>query len=392
MAKSSRKRKEPVQVEKQTKKQLAIGRKEARQKRIILISVAALVAVVVVVVAFGAIQELVLKPSQPVATVNGVPIRVDDYRDLLTYSRYNYYSTLSNLQQSLEELNASPEENAFLISFYEQQLTQLQSALAALPDTTLESIIDTELIQQKAEEDGLTVSEQEVDEAINADLRRAFETTSQQPITTTEQLPTPTPTVVPQQEVDNLYKTVLSNIKLSERSFRAIVRSNLLQGKLQELLASQVLTTGLVANVELIKTETQEQADAAKARIEGGEEFAVVAREVSTDTLTAEGGGAVGWVTTGQLSERYGEPVETYVFSADLGKLGIVESDGTFYVLLVSERDENGPLPSEVLSQRQNSALDDWLEERKTSPDVQIERLLQPDQIPADPFSTAQNP
>ncbi len=387
MAKSSKKRKEPVQVEKQTKKQLAIGRKEARQTRIILISVAVLIALVVVIGAVGVIQELILKPNQPVATVNGVPIRADDYGDPLTYSRYNYYTTLSNLQQSLQELNASPEENAFLISFYEQQQAQLQSAIATLPDTTLDSIIDTELVGQKAEEEGLTVSKQEVDEAIDADLRRAFETTSQQPITTTEQLPTPTPTVVPQKAVDDLYKTVLGNMKLSENSFRAIVRNNLLQGKLQELLASQVLTTGLVANVNLIKTETMEQAEAAKARIEGGEEFAVVAREVSTDTLTAEDGGAVGWVTTGQLSERYGEPVETLVFSGETGKLAIVESNGAFYVLRVSERDENGPLPGEVLTQRQNSALDDWLAERKASPDVLIERLLQPDQIPADPFS-----
>jgi len=392
MAKSSKKPKEPVQVEKQTKKQLAIGRKEARQKRIILISVAALVAVIVTVVTIGVIQELILKPNRPVATVNGVPIRSDDYADLLTYSRYNYYTTLSNLQTSLEELNASPEENAFLISFYEQQQTQLQSAIVALPDTTLESIIDAELVRQKAEKEGLTVSEQEVDEAIDADLRRAFETSTQEPITTTEQLPTPTPTPVPQKQVDDLYKSILSNMKLSEASFRTVVRRNLLQGKVQELLASQVLTTGLVANVQLIKSETEEQAEAAKARIQGGEEFAVVAREVSTDTLTAEEGGAVGWVTTGQLSERYGEAVETHVFSTEVGKLGIVESDGAFYVLLVSERDEKGPLPSEVLTQRQNSALDGWLTEQRASPDVKIEQLLQSDQIPADPFTTAQNP
>jgi hypothetical protein len=41
-----------------------------------------------------------------------------------------------------------------------------------------------------------------------------------------------------------------------------------------------------------------------------------------------------------------------------------------------------------VVSQRQCSALQDWLDERKASPDATIERLLQPDQIPPDPFAT----
>jgi hypothetical protein len=88
------------------------------------------------------------------------------------------------------------------------------------------------------------------------------------------------------------------------------------------------------------------------------------------------------------LSTRYGEELDAFVFSQEVGELGIVESNGTFYVVLVLERDENGPLPSDVLTQRQNSALFGWLEERRSSPDVEIERLLEPDQIPPDPFAT----
>ena len=177
-------------------------------------------------------------------------------------------------------------------------------------------------------------------------------------------------------------------MQLSDKSFRAIVERSLLRGKLQDLLASRVPTTGLVANVQLIQTETEEGAVTATERIEAGEDFAIVAQEVSTDTVTAEGGGNVGWVTTGQLSTRYGEELDAFIFSHEVGELGIVESNGTFYVVLVLERDENGPLPSDVLTQRQNSALFDWLEERRSSPDVEIERLLEPDQIPPDPFAT----
>jgi parvulin-like peptidyl-prolyl isomerase len=90
----------------------------------------------------------------------------------------------------------------------------------------------------------------------------------------------------------------------------------------------------LVADVQLIKTETEEDALSAKERIESGEDFAIVAQEVSTDTLTSEAGGAVGLVTTGQLSTRYGADLDAFVFSLEAGELGLVESDGMFYVVL----------------------------------------------------------
>jgi parvulin-like peptidyl-prolyl isomerase len=385
MAKSSKKRRETPQNERQTKKQLARSRKEAQQNRIIFITVGVLVAIIVVILAVGVLQELVLKPGQPVATINGTKIRLDDYRDLLTYNRYNQYVAISNLQSGLDELSASPEENEFLISFYEQQLQQQQSLLVFLPDTTVDELIDDELIRQKAEQEGLTVTADEVEQTINDDIRAALSPASQEPLTGTEQLPTPTP--ISQEQIDEVLATIIDNIQISEDSFRAIVGNNLLTEKLQELLASQVPTTGLVLDVNLIQTETEQEALDAQQRIEAGEDFAVVATEVSTDTVTAEDGGSLGWITTGQLVGSYGQALEDYAFSLEVGKLGVVESDGMFYVILVSERDENGPLPADVLSRRQNSALSDWLEEQKASPDVVIERLLDADQIPPDPFA-----
>lgn len=387
MAKSSKKQQQTPKNEKQTKKQIARSRKEAQQNRIIFIAVGVLIALVVVILAFGILQELVLKPSQPVAEVNGTNIRLDDYRDLLNYNRYNQYLAISNLQSGIDELSASPEENDFLISFYEQQLQQQQSSLAFLPETTLDDLIDSELIREKAEQEGLAVTASEIDQAINDDIRTALTPASQEPVTGTEQLPTPTP--IPQESIDEVLTTIVGNMKISEDSFRTIVGRNLLATKVQELLASQVPTTGLVLDVSLIQTETEQEALDAQQRIEAGEEFAVVAQEVSTDTLTAADGGTVGWVTTGQLSSRYGQALEDYVFASEVGAMGVVESDGMFYVVLVSDRDENGPLPAEVLSRRQSSALSDWLTERKASPDVVIERLLDSDQIPPDPFASA---
>jgi hypothetical protein len=257
--------------------------------------------------------------------------------------------------------------------------------MALVPQTTLDQLIDYELIAQTAEEESITVTDTEVEESIRADMRQALTPSATEPVTGTE--PTPTPVVVTEDDVDELYGNILDSMGLSASEYETIVHRELLRDKVQEFMAGLVGTTGLVAHPQIIKVETEEEAQAALARIEGGEEFAVVAREVSTDTLTVDTGGDVGTVTPDQVTARYGEAVQTAVFTMPVGEIQIVESDAFFYVVQVLERDENGPLPADVVAQLQNQALSDWLAARKADPNVQIERTLDPDQIPPDPFA-----
>ncbi|MGD8627065.1 MAG: SurA N-terminal domain-containing protein [Anaerolineae bacterium] len=381
MAKRSQKRKNE-EAKRQTKKQLAIGRREARQNRIIMFSLAAVAVVVVLILAVGLVQELLIEPNRPVARVNGNDIPSDFYQDTVNFQRYNLYSNLAQLQDAVSSLQGS-EENDFLVQFYQQQISQIQQQVSLIPETALDGLIDDELIREKAEEEGITVTDQEVEAEIDQLLRQSI-TPPQETVTGTTTLPTPTP--VAQDTVDEYYDTLIENMMISKGSFEEMVRRDMLRQRVQALLAEQVPTTGLIAHVQIIQTETEEEALAAKLRIEGGEDFALVAQEVSTDTLSVEDGGDLGWVATGQLASRYGQEVEDAVFGQEVDELTVVESGGMFFLIQVLERDENGPLPEEVLQLQQNSALDDWLVERKESPDVEIERLLEPSQIPEDPF------
>lgn len=385
MAKKGSRRKKEETVKKQTKKQIARSRRDARQNRIVMLSVIGLVALIVLVLGYGLIQELVIKPNRPVAVVNGNKISAGLYQDLVTYYRYNQHLTMINLEDAMQNLDGSSQENEFLISFYQQQLQQLQSQLAMIPDMALEALIEDELIQEKADEENLVVTQQDVEQAIEAELREALSPAAQGSITGTEVLPSPTP--IPQKEVDEFYASILDNIKIPRKSFEEIRRRDLLRGQVQAWLASRVPTTGLVVHPQIIETETEEEALAAKERIEAGEEFSMVAQEVSTDTMSLENGGDLGWVAEGQVSARYGEALEEAVLSLPVGdELHVLQSGQMWYVLQILERDKDGPLPESVLTERQNSALTDWLEERKSAPDVEIERLLEEDQIPKDPF------
>ena len=76
MAKRSKRRKEaPL-----TKKQIARSRRIQRQERWVRFGLAAVAVLVLIVLAVGLYQEYIAKPAAPVAIVNGVTIRTDEYQ------------------------------------------------------------------------------------------------------------------------------------------------------------------------------------------------------------------------------------------------------------------------------------------------------------------------
>jgi parvulin-like peptidyl-prolyl isomerase len=375
-----------VEPAKQTKKQIAHGRREARQKRIIWLSVAGLVVVILAILLSAVINQAVLKPAKAVALVNNAKIRQTDHESLVQYQRTSLEGAIQSLQDQLETLDPADTNNQFLISFYQQQVEQYQTQLASVEQTALDELIDDALIEQKAKESGVAVSPGEVQQSIDEDLTRLAAANAQTAITDTQTVtgtqPTPTPTPVPQKELDLIYESALANLQLSDKDFRGIVRRSLLREKVQELLSSEVVTTGQVIHAQVIVTNTNEVATAAETRIKNGEDFGAVARSV--DPQAKDNGGDVGWLAQGQASRRYGQALEDWLFSQQPGALAVVESNGQFHVVQVLEKDDNGPLPADELSYRQNNALTDWLAQRKASPDVKVERLLAPADIPTE--------
>lgn len=372
-----------------TKKQIARSRKETRQLRIIWTVVAAFGAVILAVLLFALIRELVVIPNAAVAVVDGTKVSVKDLNDLLTYRRYNLHSTIYSLQSQLALMDTSTEEGQFLSSYYGQQIEQYQLMLDYAPDSALDELIEDVLIQKKAQEAGLSVTLEQVRESIRADIESGLASQASS-IAATETIsgPTPVPTSIPAATIDTTLQTYLANIGLSAPSFERLVQRSLLRTKVGDLLASEVPSTGLMIHIQLIQTDTQEVADTAKQRIETGEDFATVAKEVSSELTVQENGGDLDWLAIDQLTSRFGADLTNAVTSQDIGTLAVVQSNSRFYVVRVVERNESGILPDEVISNRKSSALSTWLAAQTEALGDKIQRLLQPSQIPPDPFAT----
>jgi peptidyl-prolyl cis-trans isomerase D len=114
--------------------------------------------------------------------------------------------------------------------------------------------------------------------------------------------------------------------------------------------------------------------EAARSRIEGGEDFAAVAQEVSEDPGSAARGGDLGFFGRGRMVPAF----EEAAFGARPGELvGPVESDFGVHLLEVTERREGGRIPfDEAREAVRNRLASERLEEEATERALEIRNRL----------------
>jgi len=405
-----------------TRKQIARSKKARRQQRMIIIGLTVVSVMIAVVLGLGLYQEYVAKPASPVAVVNGVPIRTDTYQKMVGYRRFLILNYIANLQAQKAQLDPTNESSEFLAQYLQQSIDEVQSQMLTLDMQVLDNLIDEELIRQEAVKNGLSVTEQEVNDAIQREVARgagfvtapdatataatAVEATATAAFFTPTPLPTatptltvtaavssttPTPTVLPtplptphvmtEGEFLERYKAMLDTLRkevgLSEADYRRTIEADLLSSKLQDLFASRVPTTEEQVHARHILVETEEEAQTVLARLEAGEDFVSLAKELSTDESTREDGGDLGWLPRGVMVPEF----EEAAFALQPGETGdIVQTSFGYHIILVEERDPDRELEPSFLERRRASALSEWLEEQRQS--EAVERHWSSDKVP----------
>ena len=125
-------------------------------------------------------------------------------------------------------------------------------------------------------------------------------------------------------------------------------------------------------NASHLLVETEEEAIAAKERVDGGEDFAEVAKEVSTGP-SGPNGGNLGWFGAGQMVTEF----EGAVMEMEVGGVaGPVETQFGFHVILLNEtRVKEAPALEEVRSQLlgevQEAAIQEKLAELTANTNVE---------------------
>ncbi len=202
MAKSS---KTEARLQEETRKQAVERRKYAEMNRRIWIGLAVVGVLIFGLLAAAVIQELVIKPRAPIAEVNGARISSAEYAKRVKFDWFQNQDQVSDPQGSSLQV--------------------------------LDQMVDEALIREQAQQRGITVTEEEVNERIEqffgyqrvppTPAPTATPDPSATPSTEPTATPFPTPTPVTleayQKELKDYVERLGSNTEMTEADFRSLV-------------------------------------------------------------------------------------------------------------------------------------------------------------------------
>lgn len=385
--------------------------REAEIQRYVILGTGIVIGIVVIILAIAVAIDQIIVPNQVVASVNGQNINVAQFQKRVRLERVlriqqltSYYNFLQSVGYPADQIGqALTQQEPYSTLYNELQIPDRMGL------TVINDMVEDQLIRQAAAEQGVTVSQEQIQEQINQffgydpeavataeSTEEAIATVEPSPTPTpfVSPTPSPTPTITPTPEVtatasttpvatippeptlsateqaeqfnttrSNFYSQLRSQTGMSDADIDAYFEMRALRQALLDAVTPDITTTGPFVDARHILVATQEEAQDIIAGLQAGESFADLARAVSTDTGSGAQGGELGWSPASQ----YVKPFADAVLSAEIGQIvGPVESEFGFHVIQVRAR-EDRELTEDQVESAKNNAFANWLEEHKTA-------------------------
>lgn len=355
-----------------TKKHLARQQRERLQNRYILFISVGVIIIVVGLIGYGVLQQFILQPQQPVAKVADTVITTKQFQ---TYSRYKRLQFIQQYQQyqQFAQLFGSDQNS---LNYIQQYLSQIEYQLQPtnVGQIALDDLIANQIIQQEADKLGITVSDSEVNEALEnyfgyypngtptstltnvpvptstlnptqlvlvpatatpsptatstpiltptiTETQQAVSPTPTGSITSTPaSTSTPLPTATPytlqayQKDLSSYMSNIHTFAGLTEADFRWIFGMQLLRQKVMDAVTGNVPRVQDQVWARHIVVSDQAKAKSIYDRLANGGDFIIIANEVMTNTTTTTID--LGWFGTGALEAN----AEKVVFNMEIGQ------------------------------------------------------------------------
>jgi parvulin-like peptidyl-prolyl isomerase len=219
---------------------------------------------------------------------------------------------------------------------------------AVTPRQVLDAMIETVLLELAAADAGVTVTDEQLDEIVQADIE-----------------------AVGGREV---FEERLTSNNLTEEEYREKVRANLIAQRVQLELPGAVPDTLEHVHARHILVATQEEAQTILAQLREGADFATLAQTHSLDVSTRDRGGDLGFFPRGLL---LAPELEEAAFALAPGQISEVVHTGLlgYHIVQVLEREERSVGEQETELIRANQ-IRRWRE--RLWADATIERFIEP--------------
>jgi peptidyl-prolyl cis-trans isomerase D len=404
-----------------TKKHLARQDRERRQTRMITGFAIGIIAIVVLGIAYGLLNDTLFLKWRPVVTVNGESRSFFDFQSRVKVSRQQLINQYMQYIQLAQMFGMDPNSDAQM----SQSLAQITSELdtpATLGGQVIDEMVNDLLIRQYAKTNGITVTAAEVEKAAEEALRYYQDGTPTPTLTPTEivystldatqyalmtptlvpsptetQTPAPTstlpaPTPTPNQTstptpisspaptatpytlkgYQEQYKNALksySALGLNDTQFRYIFfESGLYRDRVQAKVTADITHQQEQVWARHILVADEATANDVRKQLVAGTDFAGLATLLSIDTGSKDKGGDLGWFGRGKMVAEF----ENAAFSLKVGEISQpIKSPYGYHIIQVLGH-EMRPLTEQEYQDAVSAAFTTWLESQRASSKVVI--------------------
>lgn len=401
-----------------TKKHLARLDRERRQRRIIQIVAIIVVILVVGVIVYGILDQTLLLNNKAVARVGNDKITVAEFDKQVRYSRWQMIRQYESSLQFYQMLSSDPNFGAQLLNNLRQAASQLDPQNASiLASTVLDQMVNDLIVKQEAEKLGITVTDDEVEKALQEGFNyfpngipaptitptmAATSTLSPEQLklipptavpTTEPTLPadnTPAETPIPTATVDSSLPTAtplpsatpyteegykaavldyvgqLKDTGFAETDIRKLIYTSLLRNKVYEALTADVPAEEEQVWARHILVKDKAQAQDIRKRLEDGGDWVKLAAEFSQDTSNKDKGGDLGWFGRGKMVPEF----EEVAFKLEIGEISQpVETQFGYHIIQVIGH-EIRPLTTAEIGTIKQTKFNEWLQTQNEKPEV----------------------
>jgi peptidyl-prolyl cis-trans isomerase D len=422
-----------------TKKHLARMQRERMYRRYILIAFIAVIAVTAGILIYGMLQQSVLEPLQAVAIVNSEKISTKAWQAQTRFARSNLIRSALNTYQFAQAFS----DPSFASSFASQlQQIQFQLDPATVGKQTLDQMVDNIVIRDEAEKLGVSVTDEEINNAFQeafgyypegtptpvptfpiiptstlSPLQMTLVPPTATPtlaptlvvtgtVTATATLaPTATPTIEPTPEATStpmptatpytlegyqeLFKQTVAdyktNYQISESDLRYVIETQLLRQKVEEAVVGELPNTRQEVWARHILVADEALAKDLYTQVSNGADFCKLAAENSTDDSNKDNCGDLGWFTAGKMVKEF----EDVAFAMQPGDLSEpVKTEFGWHIIQVLGN-EDRPIAESEYNQLKTTKFTEWLTELKKALTIEIKDIWQ-DRSPTTPVLPAE--
>ncbi len=397
-----------------SKKQQSRVARENLQRRLILITTILVAALVILVIGYGILDQTVLQVKKPVAKVDDAKITLQEFQARASYDRYQIIKNMALLEYYKGMFSFDQNSASYYDSMIQQNATLLNDP-DSLGSQVLDELINDRVMMIQAEKMGITVSEEEVDRAVQeafgfykdgtptpaptdiilptptlSSLQKTLVPPTSTPTATATSGPTaatepptatptatvpaatategptatPFPTETPYTEegFNTAYQDYVSTLEVETQfkpeQFRSVFRVRLIYEKLLEEVTKDTPTAETYVWARHILVASEGEAAALRDRLEKGEDFTQLAAEYSTDTSNKDLGGDLGWFSKGRMVAEFEEAAFALT---EIGQISepVQTSFGWHLIQLLGL--EERPMTADRLDEVKQQAFDEWL-------------------------------